>query len=106
MLVFGSWTGNTAAIALSVPVERVDASFYKQHRTWELSKTKATLHSTEYACCPGETFDSVRFSVLLKRRRDLNADSDSNKDSGAAAATRISLAAVAAVIAAIWAKLW
>ncbi|KAI0226851.1 hypothetical protein LSAT2_022723 [Lamellibrachia satsuma] len=103
VLVFGPWTGNTAVIAMSAPVERADASFYKQHRTWELSKTKATKHSTVYACCP-ESYDSVRFSLSLKRRRDLNADRDSSKDSGAAAA-RVSLAAVAAVVVAAWARL-
>lgn len=104
LLVFSSWTGSTATIALSAPDKRVDARNYEQHRTWELSKTKATEHTMSNPCCPGENFGSVRFSISLKRRRDLNADSDANKDSGVAT-SRVSLAVLSAVVAAIWTTL-
>ncbi|KAK2187458.1 hypothetical protein NP493_165g06052 [Ridgeia piscesae] len=100
VLVFSSWTGSTATIALSAPDKRVDARNYEQHRTWELSKTKATEHTMSYPCCPGENFGSVRFSISLKLRRDLNADSDADKDSGAAQSRlRFVVVSVAVVVA-------
>ncbi|XP_054768711.2 neuronal acetylcholine receptor subunit alpha-2-like [Lytechinus pictus] len=67
---FGSWSYLNTTITVYPIEDTIDLSETtpNEHPIWEIVDSKVTREAYTYRCCPGEFYDSVTFSVLVRRR--------------------------------------
>ncbi|XP_030842467.1 neuronal acetylcholine receptor subunit alpha-2-like isoform X2 [Strongylocentrotus purpuratus] len=67
-LKWGSWAYDASLITIDSLSDSIDLSETFDHPIWDIINTKATKHTDFYSCCPGETFEDVTFSLVVRRR--------------------------------------
>eukprot|EP00057_Strongylocentrotus_purpuratus_P023907 XP_011678381.1 PREDICTED: neuronal acetylcholine receptor subunit alpha-2 [Strongylocentrotus purpuratus] len=67
-LKWGSWAYDASVITIDSSSDAIDLSETFDHPIWDIINTKASKHTDFYSCCPGETFEDVTFSLVVRRR--------------------------------------
>ncbi|XP_030842465.1 neuronal acetylcholine receptor subunit alpha-2-like [Strongylocentrotus purpuratus] len=68
-LKWGSWAYGASVITIDSISDSIDLSETVDHPIWDIINQKATKHTDfYYSCCPGETFEDVTFSLVVRRR--------------------------------------